>query len=128
MIIKKKSIKSKHFFARVKIKKTEKDGEYYDIVFGLKGQKNREMHAHYGLKVVAEKGLIGGGVFFVVPRKVTSSHRQETFNAKTGEIISKEETIFNDSRGAISAELHYATIYNEKEKKAFLTKFEIIEI
>ncbi|MCH7756726.1 hypothetical protein IIC45_01420, partial [Patescibacteria group bacterium] len=119
MVKKKWEIKSKNYFARIKIKKTKKDGEYYDIVFGLKGHKNREMHAHYGIKVVAENGIIGGKVFFVESRKATSSHRQETFNSKTGELISKEETIFNDLKAG--AEIHYATIYHEKEKKAFLT-------
>ncbi|MBI2047153.1 hypothetical protein HYT26_03255 [Candidatus Pacearchaeota archaeon] len=83
MVKKKWEIKSKSYFARIKIKKNKKDGEYYDIVFGLKGQKNREMHAHFGIKVAAEDGMIGGKVFFVEPRKATSSHKQETFNPKT---------------------------------------------
>lgn len=127
MVKKRWEIKSNNYFARIKIIKTKKDGEYYDIVFGLKGPKNHEMHAHYGIKVVAENGTIGGKIFFVEPRKATSSHRQETFNLKTGELISKEETIFNDLKEKIGAEIHYSTIYDEKEKKVFLTKFEIIE-
>ena len=124
---KKWEIKSNNYFARIKIKKTKKDGEYYDIVFGLKGQKNREMHAHYGIKVVAEDGIIGGKVFFVEPRKATSSHQEETINQKTGEIISRKETIFNDSKEKCGAEIHYGVRYDEEQKKAFLTKFEIIE-
>lgn len=127
MVKNKWEIKSKNYFARIKIKNTKKDGEYYDIVFGLKGHKNREMHAHYGIKVVAENGIIGGKVFFVEPRKATSSHRQETFNQNTGELLSKEETIFNNLKEKIGAEIHYSLRYDEELKKAFLTKFEIIE-
>ncbi len=124
---KKWKIKSKNYFANIAIKKSEKDGEYYDIVFGLKGHKNHEMHAHYGMKVVAKNGIIGCDVFFVESRKTTSSHRQETFNIKTGELILKKETIFNNLKEKVGAEIHYSTIYDEKQKKGFLTKFEIIE-
>jgi hypothetical protein len=120
-------IKSKDYYARVKVMKSEKDGEYYDVVFGLKGHKNREMHTHYGIKVVAENGIIGGKVFFVEPRKATSRHRQETINQKTGEVISKEETIFDEANKIVGAELHYGVRYDEEMKKAFLTKFEIVE-
>ena len=117
-------VKSKNYFARVKIKKTKKDGKYYDIVFGLKGQKN---HAHYGIKVVAEEGIIGGKVFFIVPRQTTSHYREETINPKTGQVISKLEKPFEEVKGKIGAEFHYGTIYDEKEKKLFLTKFKIVE-
>ena len=120
-------IKSKNYFARIKIKKTKKDGEYYDIVFGLKGHKNHEMHAHYGIKVVAENGIIGGKVFFIEPRQATSHYREETINPKTGEVISKLEKPFEKINGKIGAEFHYGTIYDEKEKKLFLRKFEIVE-
>lgn len=124
---KKWEVKSKNFFARVKIMKTKKDGEYYDVVFGAKKQKNREMHAHFGIKVVAENGIIGGKVFFTEPRQATSSHREETFNLKTRELISKTTTKFKELKGNLNAELHYATFYDKEKKKAFLTKFEIIE-
>lgn len=120
-------IKSKNYFARIKIKKSDKDGEYYDIVFGLKGQTNREMHAHYGIKVVAENGIIGGKVFFIEPRKATSHYREETINSKTGEIISKLDKPFEKVTGKTGAEFHYGTIYDEKVKKLFLTKFTIVE-
>jgi len=124
---KKWEIKSNNYFARIKIKKTKKDGEYYDIVFGLKGYKNREMHAHYGIKVVAENGIIGGKVFFVEPRKATSHYREETINPKTGEVISKLDKPFEGVSGKTGAEFHYGTIYDEKKKKLFLRKFKIIE-
>ena len=120
-------IKSKDHFARVKIKNTKKDGEYYDVVFGLKKEKNRDMHAHFGIKVVAKDGLIGGEIFFTEPRNATSGHREETFNAKTWERISKSERSFEGVGEKVGAELHYATIYDEKKKKLFLTKFELIE-
>ena len=120
-------IKSKNYFARIKIKKTEKDGEYYDIVFGLKGHTNREMHAHYGIKVVAENEIIGGKVFFVEPRKTTSHHREETINPKTGKVISKLDKPFKGVTGKTGAEFHYGTIYDEKQKKLFLRKFKIVE-
>jgi len=124
MAKKKWEIKSKSYYARVKIKKSEKDGEYYDIVFGLKGQKD---HAHYGIKVVAEDGIIGGKVFFVEPRQTTSHYREETINPKTGEVISKLDKPFGEAKSKVGAEFHYGTIYDEKQKKLFLTKFEIIE-
>ena len=124
---KKWEIKSKNYFARIKIKKTKKDGEYYDIVFGLKGQKNREMHAHYGIKVVAENGIIGGKVFFIEPRKATSHYREETINPKTGEVISKLDKLFEGVTGKTGAEFHYGVIYDEKKKMLFLRKFEIVE-
>ena len=117
-------IKSKSYFARIKIKKTEKDGEYYDIVFGLKGQKD---HAHYGIKVVAEKGIIGGKVFFIEPRQTTSHYREETINPKTGEIISKLDKSFEGVTGKTGAEFHYGTIYDEKKKMLFLRIFKIVE-
>ena len=117
-------IKSKNYFARIKIKKTKKDGEYYDIVFGLRGQKD---HAHYGIKVVAENGIIGGKVFFVIPRQTTSHYREETINPKTGEVISKLDKPFEGVTGKTGAEFHYGTIYDEKAKKLFLTKFKIVE-
>lgn len=117
-------IKSKNYFASVKINKNDKDGEYYDIVFGLKGQKD---HAHYGIKVVAENGMIGGKVFFIVPRQTTSNYREETINPKTGEIISKLDKPFKEVKGKDGAELHYGTIYDEKEKKLFLKEFMIVE-
>ncbi len=116
--------KSKNYFARIKIKKTKKDGEYYDIVFGLKGQKD---HAHYGIKVVAEKGIIGGKVFFIEPRQTTSHHRAETINPKTGEVISKLDTTFDGVVGKTGAEFHYGTIYDGKKKKLFLREFKIVE-
>ena len=125
--IRKSLIKSKNYFARMKIKSTKGDGEYYDIVFGLKGQNNREMRAHFGIKVVAEDGVIGGKIFFVEPRQATSNYREKTFNPKTGELLSESDIPFHGVNSKTGAELHYATIYNEKEKKAFLTKFEIIE-
>lgn len=124
---KKWEIKSKNYYARIKIKKTEKDGEYYDIIFGLKGQKNREMRAHYGIKAVAENGMIGGKVFFVEPRQATTHYREQTFNMKTGELLAELDMPFRKENVKIGAEIHYSTIYNEKEKKVFLTKFEIIE-
>ena len=127
MIKRKWEIKSKNYFARIKIKKTEKDGEYYDIVFGLKGQKNREMHAHYGIKVVAENGIIGGKVFFIESRKATSHYREETINPKTGEVISKLDKTFEGATGKTGAEFHYGVIYDEKKKMLFLRKFEIVE-
>ncbi len=120
-------IKSKDHYARAKVMKSEKDGEYYDVVFGLKGHKNREMHTHYGIKVVAEDGIIGGKLFFVEPRKAVSSHRQETINQETGDVISKEETIFDEENKMVGAELHYGVRYDKEKKKAFLTKFEIVE-
>ena len=128
MVRKKWEVKSKNYFARIKIVKTEKDGEYYDIIFGLKGQKNREMHTHFGIKVVAENGIIGGKIFFVEARKASSHHMEETFNMKTGELMSKKETSFDDGKSKIGAKVHYSTIYDKKQKKVFLTKFEIIEI
>lgn len=109
---KKWEIKSKNYFARVKIKKTKKDGEHYDIVFGLKGQKD---HAHYGIKVVAENGIIGGKVFFIVPRQTTSEYREETINPETGEVISQLEQSFEEVKSKTAAELHYGTIYDEKK-------------
>lgn len=117
-------IKSKNYFARIKIKKTEKDGEYYDIVFGLKSQKD---HAHYGIKIVAENGMIGGKVFFIEPRQTTSHYREETINPKTGEVISKLEKPFKGIRGKTGAEFHYGVIYDQKEKKLFLREFKIVE-
>jgi|SRR3989338_1711900 len=117
-------IKSKSYFARIKLKNTEKDGEYYDIVFGLKGQKS---HAHYGIKVVVENDLIGGKVFFVEPRQTTSGYREETINPRTGEVISRLEESFNGIAGKIGAEFHYGTIYDEQQKKLFLKKFRIVE-
>ena len=39
MVKNKLKIKSKNYFAHLRIKKTKKDGEYYDVVFGLKGHK-----------------------------------------------------------------------------------------
>lgn len=121
---KKWEIKSKNYYARVKIKRTEKDREYYDIVFGLKGQRD---HAHYGIKVVAENGVIGGKVFFIEPRQTTSHYREETINPKTGEVISKLDKPFRDIKVKTGAELHYGTIYDEKVKRLFLTKFKIVE-
>ena len=120
-------IKSKNYFARVKIRKTEKDGEYYDILFGLKRQ-DREMRLHFGIKAVAEKEVIGGKIFFIEPRKIVSQHIEETINPKTGEVISRSDIPYRQDGGKIGAELHYATIYNEKQKKVFLTKFKIIEL
>jgi hypothetical protein len=118
-------IKSKNYFARLKIKKTKKDGEYYDVVFGLIGQKD---HAHFGIKVVAENGVIGGKVFFTEARQVTSKHIEKTYNQKTGELISALETPFEGIKGKTGAELRYLVIYNEFEKKAYITKFDIVEI
>ncbi len=120
-------IKSKNYYARVKIKKSEKDGEYYDIIFGLKGQKNRESRAHYGIKVVAENGIIGGKVFFIQPRQATSSYSEQTINPKTGEVISKLNTTFEGVSAKTGAEIHYGTIYDENEKKLFLREFKIVE-
>ena len=117
-------IKSKNYYARVKIKKNYKDGEYYDILFGLKWQKD---HAHYGIKVVAEEGIIGGKVFFIEPRQTASHHREETINPETGEVISKLDKPFRDIKVKTGAELHYGTIYDKKQKKLFLTKFKIVE-
>lgn len=124
---KKWEIKSKDHYARVKVMKNEKNGEYYDVVFGLKGHKNREMRAHYGIKVVAENGTIGGKIFFVEPRKATSSYRQRTINQETGEIISEEETVFDEANKIVGAELHYGIRYDKEQKKAFLTEFRIVE-
>jgi hypothetical protein len=121
-------IKSKNFFARAKRKKTQKDGEYYDIVFGLKGQKGHEMHAHFGIKAIAEKGVIVGKAFFIQSRKATSRHTEKIFNLETGELLSISETPYGDGKGKIGAELHYSTRYDKKEKKIFLTKFKIVEI
>ena len=127
MVKKKWNIESKSYFARIKIKKNEKDGEYYDIFFGLKGQTDHEMHAHYGIRVVAENGIIGGKVFFIQPRKATSHYREETINPKTGEVISKLDKPFEGVTGKTGAEFHYGTIYDEEKKMLFLTKFKIIE-
>ncbi len=120
-------MKSKDHYARVKVMKNEKDGEYYDVVFGLKGHKNREMRTHYGIKVVAENGTIGGKIFFIEPRKATSSHRQLTINQETGEIISEEETVFDEENKIVGAELHYGVRYDKEQKRAFLTEFRIVE-
>lgn len=128
-------IKSKNYYARVKVMKSEKDGEYYDVVFGPRRDNSREKRLHYGIKVVAEKqiidgeekNIIGGKVFFTESRAAVSSHRQETINQETGEIISNEETIFDDSNEIVGAQLHYGVGYDKKKKKAFLRKFEIVE-
>lgn len=119
-------ITSRNYYARVKIISNEKYGEYYDIVFGLKGQ-GREMRLHFGIRVEIEKGTIGGKIFFVEPRQIVSRHIEETFNPKTGKLISKSDIPYRQDGGKIGAELHYATIYDKKQKKAFLTKFEIVE-
>ncbi len=122
---KKWEIKSKNYFARLKIKKTKKDGEYYDVVFGLQSQK---VHAHFGIKVVSEKGIIGGNVFFTKSRQVTSKHIEKIYNQKTGKLISALETPFEKAEGRTGAELRYFVVYNELEKKAYITSFEIVEI
>lgn len=119
-------IKSKNYFARVKIKKNEKDGEYYDIHFGLKGQ-GREKRLHFGIRVEVENETIGGKVFFIEPRQAVSRHIEKTFNPKTGELVSKLDSPYGEDKGRIKAELHYATIYDDTQKRAFLTKFEIVE-
>jgi len=127
MIKKRKwELKSKNYFARIKIKKNEKDGEYYDIVFGLKRQ-GREMRAHYGIRVEVENGTIGGKVFFVDPRKAISHHREETINPKTGKVISKLDKPFKGVSGKTGAEFHYSTFYDKKKKMLFLKEFKIIE-
>ncbi|MBI2046594.1 hypothetical protein HYT26_00315, partial [Candidatus Pacearchaeota archaeon] len=74
-----------------------------------------------------ENGVIGGKVFFILPRQTTSHYREETINPKTGEVISKLEKPFGEVKGKTGAEFHYGTIYDEKEKKLFLRKFEIVE-
>lgn len=125
MVRKKWEIKSKNYFARVKIMSNNEDGEYYDVVFGLKGQK---IHAHFGIRVVSENGIIGGKVFFIESRQVTSKYIEKTFNQKTGELISELETPFEGGKGRTGAELRYLVIYNEDEKKAYITKFDIVEI
>ena len=124
MVKRRLEIKSKNYFARIKVKKDDKEGEYYDVVFGLKGQKD---HAHYGIKVVVENGMIGGKVFFIEPRQTTSHHMEETINPKTGEVISKIEKPFKGVDGKTGAEFHYGTLYDEKKKKLFLKNFKIVE-
>ena len=124
MVKKRWKIKSRNYFACIRITSNKKDGEYYDITFGLRGQKD---HAHYGIKVVAEDGIIGGKVFFIVPRQTTSHYREETINPKTGEVISKLDKPFEGVTGKTGAEFHYGTIYDEKQKKLFLREFKIVE-
>mgnify|MGYP001569004992 CR=1 FL=1 len=124
---KKLVVKSKNYFARIKIKKTEKDGEYYDVVFGLKKEKNRNMHAHFGIKVVDENDMIGGKIFFVEPRKATPYNREETFNAETGEFISRSEKQFGVPEEEIKAELKYATFFDKEKGKLILKEFKIVE-
>ena len=93
-------IESKDYFARVRIKKTQKDGEYYDILFGLKKQ-GRDMRLHFGIKVVAEEGVIGGKIFFIEPRKIVSQHIEETINPKTGEVISRSDIPYRQDGGKL---------------------------
>lgn len=119
-------IKSKNYFARVKIKKTQKDGEYYDIIFGLKGEKGNK-HLHFGIRVETDNCSIGGKVFFAETRQLISRHIEETHNQQTGEIISKSEIPYRQDGGKIGAQLHYGVRYDEKQKKAFLTELKIVE-
>ncbi len=120
-------IKSENYFMRIKIKFTKKDGEYYDIVFGLKGQKNREMHAHYGMKAVADNGIIGQKIFFIEPRQVTSNYKEQTFNAKTGEFLSELDRPFEGVKGERGARLHISTEWDDKLQKLFIRDVKIDE-
>lgn len=119
--------KSENYFVCIKIKSNKKDGEYYDIVFGLKGQKNREMHAHYGMKAFAEKGIIGHKIFFIEPRQATSHYREQRFNAKTGEFLSELDIPFDKVKGETGARLYISTEWDDKAQKLFIRKVEIIE-
>ena len=85
------------------------------------------MHAHYGMKAVAEKGIIGQKIFFIEPRQATSYYREKTFNAKTGEFLSELDMPFEEAKGEIGAKIHISTRWNDKMQKLFITKVEIIE-
>ncbi|MBU2503742.1 MAG: hypothetical protein KJ879_01680 [Nanoarchaeota archaeon] len=94
--------------------------ESLDYILPRKQTKN-------SLEVICNEFGIGGKVFFIEPRNATSEYREETINQKTGEVISKIKKQFSGTTGKMGAEFHYGVRYDEKEKKAFLTKFKIVE-
>lgn len=125
MLKKRFEITSKNYYVRIKATKNEKDGEYYDIVFGLKGQ-GREKRAHFGLKAIEENGMVGGKYFFKEPRQATSRYIEKTFNLKTGEKLGELDLHFQEE-GIIGAEIHISTYWDDNVKKLFIKEVKIIE-
>ncbi len=119
-------VTSKNYYVRVKATRSEKDGEYYDIVFGLKGQ-GREHRAHFGIKAMEENGMIGGKYFFREPRQATTHYYEETFNMKTGEKLAELNLPFQKEEEKIGAEIHISTYWDENVKKLFIGKIMIVE-